>query len=179
MKNATKRTAVLLSTAGLLAGSAVLPLPATAAMPECEPGDVRTVFVPGSVAPGMGAPLESATLTNSATETSAVPAARMAAATSSAEVSESVSLPDVLATLKSDAGIDAFESQSWDAGQKIGALTLPAGNSMDVTYGFTEVSFTGTQESCQLDGRFGAETSFSGTAPTGEYVSYADPISNP
>lgn len=179
MKNATRRTAVLLSTAGLLAGSAVLALPATAAMTECEPGDIRTVFEPGSVIPGMGAPRESATLTNSSTEATPVPASRMAAAASSVKVPESVSLTDVLSTLKSDHGIDAFEEQTWSAGQKIGAITLSPGQSMDVTYGFNEVAFSGTQQSCQLDGRFGSETSFSGTAPTGEYVRYADPYTNP
>ena len=173
MKNATRRTAVLLSTAGLMAGSAVLPLSATAAQTECSPGEVRTAFTPGSVSIGSGDPLESATLTNPSTLEAPVPATRMAAATSTAKLPESVSLPEVLAALKSLEGIDAFASQSWDAGSKIGELTLTSGSSMDVTYGFTEVVFSGSQQTCQLDGRFGTGTGFSGTAPTGQYVSYS------
>ena len=172
MKNATRRTAVLLSTAGLIAGSAVLPLSANAAITECEPGDVNITFTPGSVLPGNGAPLESATLTNPGTREVPIRTTRMAAATSSAKVPEAVSQPEILAALKTQEGIDAFESQSWEAGQAIGALNLAPGESADVTYGFTEVTFSGSQQTCHLDGRFGTGTPFTGTAPTGQYVSF-------
>ncbi len=172
MKNATRRTAVLLSTAGFIAGSAVLPMTAHAAQAECEPGDVSTTLDPGSVISGRADPLESATLTNPSGQEAAIPAVRMAGATSTAKVPEEVSLPDVLATLKADEGIDALEEQSWESGAQIGALTLSPGQSLDVTYGFTEVTFSGIQQACHLDGRFGAATSFSGSAPLGHYMAY-------
>lgn len=173
MKNATRRTAVLLSTAALVAGSAVLPLSATAAQTECGPGDVSISFTPGSVAIRQGDPLESATLTNPSPQDAAIPATRMAAASSTAKVPESVSLTEILAALKSAEGIDAFEEQDWAAGSQIGALTLSPGQSMDATYGFSEVVFSGSQQTCQLDGRFGTATNFSGTAPTGHYIAYS------
>lgn len=41
-----------------------------------------------------------------------------------------------------------------------------------VTYGFNQVSFAGTQSTCQLNGMTGPEQHFSGTAPVGVYINY-------
>ena len=169
MKSATARTAVLLSTAGLIAGSAVFAGPASAAATECEPGSTATTFTGSSTSRKAAG---TATLTNSSTVTAPVTATNEAAVSSEASARGPVPISAVLPALRTDVSALAFETASWRAGQSIIQMTLPAGQSHDVTYGFNLLSFSGSQQECGLNGVFGPATDFSGTVPTGIYVEY-------
>ncbi|MCQ2000608.1 hypothetical protein [Arthrobacter zhaoxinii] len=169
MKTTMTRTAVLISTAGLIAGSAVFAAPASAAATECEPGSTATIFT-GSAASREAA--GTATLTNSSTVTVPVGLTSERSVTSQASAKGPVPLSAILPAVRTDVSALAFETASWRAGQSIIQVTLPPGQSHHVTYGFNLMSFSGSQQECGLDGRFGPETDFSGTVPTGTYVDY-------
>lgn len=171
MRSITNRTAVLVSTAGLLAGSSVLPSVASAAPTECEAGHVKTTFSQSSVASSKEA-VGSVTLTNMSGSSAPVTASISRAATTSATVSGSVSVDSILVPLKAEISASASASESWTSGATIGPAILPAGSSLVATYGFNTVSFSGSQRTCQGTGQFGPSTSFSGTAPIGTYVDY-------
>ncbi|MCC9204584.1 hypothetical protein [Arthrobacter sp. zg-Y769] len=169
MKTTTRRLAVLLSTAGLLAGSAVAAAPASAADTECEPGSTATTFKKTSASREAAG---SVTLLNTSTVTAPIGATNEKAVTSRASVKGSVPLSAVLPAVRTEVSALAFESASWRAGQSIIQLTLPAGRSQDVTYGFNLTSFSGSQQECGLNGLFGPASNFSGTVPTGTYVEF-------
>ena len=169
MKSTTARTAVLLSTAGLIAGSAVFAGPASAATTECEPGSTATTFTGSSTSREAAGTV---TLTNSSTATAPVPATNDKDATSYATAEGPVPISAVLPALRTDVSALAFETASWRAGQSIISMTLPAGQSHEVAYGFNLLSFSGSQQECGLNGVFGPATDFSGTVPTGTYVDF-------
>lgn len=166
-----KKTAILLSTAGLIAGSAILPASASAAVTECEPGYVSTTFNHAAVA-NSEVVAGSVTLTNASGVDAPVSASVSHTTTVEASVTGSVSFESIVSPLQAEISATATASQTWTAGSALGPMTVPAGQSYIATYGFNQVSFSGSQRSCQLDGMFGPETYFSGTAPTGIYFKY-------
>ena len=169
MKSTTARTAVPLSTAGLIAGSAVFAAPASAAATECEPGSTATTFTGSSTSQEAAGTVK---LANSSTATVPVTATNEAAAASHAFTDGPVPISAVLPALRTEVSALAFETASWRAGQSIISMTLPAGQSHEVTYGFNLLSFSGSQQECGLNGVFGPATDFSGTVPTGTYVNF-------
>ncbi|MCQ1950393.1 hypothetical protein NNX28_10660 [Arthrobacter sp. zg-Y859] len=169
MKTTMTRTAVLLSTAGLIAGSAVFAAPASASVTECEPGSTATTFTGSTTSRETAG---TATLTNSSTVTAPVALTSERSVTSQASTKGPVPLSAILPAARTEISPLAFETASWRAGQSVFQLTLPAGQSHDVTYGFNLMSFSGSQQECGLDGRFGPATDFSGTVPTGTYVDF-------
>ena len=169
MRSTTRRMAVLVSTAGFLAGSAVLPMAASAADTVCEPGHVETSFSQSS---SNKEAVGSVTLTNTSGSTAPISATVSRTNSSSATVTGSVSVDSIIAPLKAEISASATASQSWTVGAVVGPATIPAGQSLIATYGFNTVSFSGSQKTCNSVGQFGPTTSFSGTAPTGTYVDY-------
>ena len=170
MLSTTKRTAVLLSTAGLIAGSAVLPTSASAALTECGPGDTSTTFNTFAVDPGREA-VSSVTLTNESGMDVPVSLVAQATATTTASMKGQVSFDEILAPLQEKVSADASASVSWNAGDPLDLSDRPMQGQSTVTiYGFETVSFSGSHQTCQMDGRFGPSAGFSGTAPTGKYV---------
>lgn len=167
----TKKTAILLSTAGLIIGSAVLPTSASAAFTECEPGTVQTTFDQQAIA-NSAVPYGSVTLTNASGIDSPATATVENTQTTSASITGSVSFESILAPLQAQVETTASASQTWAAGTTIGPFILGPGQSMVATYGVNQVSFSGSQRSCQLDGMFGPAQYFSGTAPTGLYTTF-------
>ena len=170
MLSTSKRTAVLLSTAGLVAGSVALAPSAAAAGTECGPGDVKTGFDHHDVTTSKEA-VSSVTLSNASGFDVPVSLTAQTPATATASVSGSVPLGQILEPLQAQVNADASLSESWslqDPLQLSGPVTL--GQSKIATYGFDIVSFSGSQQICQLDGQFGPPNRFSGTAPTGTYI---------
>lgn len=167
-----KNAAILLSTAGVIAGSVIFPTSASAGLTECEPGTQTTTF-------------NQAAVTNSETVVGAIvvrndsPAAAPVGATVErtdslgATVTGSVSFESIAAPLQAEISASATASQTWSAGAVIGPVQLEPGQSLTATYGFNQVSFSGSQRSCQLDGMFGPEEYFSGTAPTSTYAYFS------
>lgn len=166
-----KKTAIFLSTAGLIAASAVLPTAASAGITECEPGSVSTTFNHAAVA-NSEVVAGSVTLINSSGIDAPVSATVQQSSTVEASVTGSVSFESIASPLQAEISATAMSSQTWTAGAALGPLNVPAGQTYIATYGFNQVSFSGSQKSCQLDGMFGPETHFSGTAPTGLYFRY-------
>jgi hypothetical protein len=92
--------------------------------------------------------------------------------TLTASITGSVSFDSIAVPLKAEISAEASSSATWSAGAAIGPFSVPAGQSYMVTYGFNQVSFAGTQSTCQLNGMTGPEEHFSGTAPAGVYINY-------
>lgn len=59
---------------------------------------------------------------------------------------------------------------SWSVGQEIGPYTVKPGYVGRASYGFTVVSFKGTQQYCKLDGTWSKPTPLSGIAPIAKDV---------
>ncbi|GAA3288169.1 MULTISPECIES: hypothetical protein [Arthrobacter] len=171
MMRTTKKTAIFLSTAGLVAGSAILPSAASAYTTECEPGTVHTTFNHAAVANSQ-VPAGSVTANNVNGTNNSVTAVVDRTTTLSASVSGSVSFDSIIAPLQAEISAEVSNSATWSAGGTIGPFSVPAGQSYIVTYGFNQVSFSGTQSTCQLNGMAGPVQQFSGTAPAGVYINY-------
>lgn len=170
MLSTSKRTAVLLSTAGLIAGSAVLAPSAGAAGTECEPGHRSTTFNQQYVETSREV-VSSVQLANVSGSPGPISMTTTASATATASVSGSVLFEEILEPLQAQVNADASPSESWGAGDPVKVSTpVAAGQSKVAVYGFDIVSFSGSQQTCQLDGQFGPPTRFSGTAPTGTYI---------
>lgn len=167
----TKKTAIFLSTAGLVAASAILPSAASAYTTECEPGTVHTTFNSYSVANSQ-VPAGSVTATNVNGTTAPVSAIVDRTTSLGASVTGSVSFDSIIAPLKAEISATATASESWSAGMSFGPYILAPGESWNVIYGYEQVAFSGSQSTCQLNGMSGPEQHFSGTAPTGTYYHY-------
>ena len=164
-----KKAAILFSTAGVIAGSVIFPTSASAGFTECDPGTQTTTFNQAAVA-------NSETVVGAIVVRNDKPAATPVAATVEhtdslgATVTGSVSFESIAAPLQAEVSASATASQTWSAGAVIGPTPLEPGESLTATYGFKQVSFSGSQRSCQLDGMFGPAEYFSGTAPTATFA---------
>ncbi|KAD3514972.1 hypothetical protein GD627_11705 [Arthrobacter yangruifuii] len=170
MLSTSKRMAVLLSTAGLISGSAVLATPAAAAGTECEPGDVKTSFNHHYVTTSKEA-VSSITLSNVSGSEAPTSVTAKTDGTATASVSGPVPFDEILAPLQAQVSADASARETWTESDAVKVTgPMPAGQSRVAEYGFTIVTFSGAQQTCQLDGQFGPQARFAGTAPTGTYV---------
>jgi hypothetical protein len=162
------RAAALSGTTGLMAAVGVVAAPgaANAAPTECEPGYVSTSF--SSSSSGQE-PIGSTSVTNVTGTTAPVSITSTVTRTDSASVTGSVSVESVLVPLKAEVSATAQSSLTVTSGATLGSMTLPAGGSATVVFGFEQVSFSGSQKTCQSNGQFGSPTYFDGQAPTGTY----------
>lgn len=169
MTRKSKNIATFGTIAALAAASVFVPVAAaSAAETECEPGYVDTSFTSSA---SQLEPVSSITGTNPEGATISQTFTVGTTSTTSHSFTGSMSFDSVLSPLKAQVSGTAASSFSWDAGTTIGPIDIPAGQTVNVIYGFATVSFAGSQRTCQSNGLFGPSSSFSGTAPTGVYTS--------
>ena len=173
MTRTSKNIATFSSVAALVAATVFAPAVAANAAPivvptECSPSYVETTFSSSS---SNQEPVSSITGTNP----DGVPIQQSfsvsTSSTSSASITGTVSFESVLAPLKAEVSGTAASSVTWEAGTEIGPFEIPAGGEVNVIYGYTTVSFAGSQRVCQSTGQYGPATTFTGVAPTGTYTS--------
>lgn len=128
----TKKTAIFLSTAGIVAGSAILPSAASAYTTECEPGTVHTTFIHYAVANSQ-VPAASVTANNVNGTNNSVMASVDQTSTLTASITGSVSFDSIAVPLKAEISAEASSSATWSAGAAIGPFSVPAGQSYMVT----------------------------------------------
>ncbi|WP_130178180.1 hypothetical protein [Cryobacterium sp. SO1] len=158
-----KTFAFIGSTLGIVGGLMAFPAAANAAETVCEPGYVDTSFTQSA----SGFEAAGSTAGSNGTDTTREITLQVQhESTHSASVTGSISLDSVLSPVKAQLAATATASESWTAGASI-PVTLAPGETATVVYGYSTVTFSGSQRTCTGAGQFGPSTSFSGQAPTG------------
>jgi hypothetical protein len=168
----TRSTARRLGSVGaavaLVAVGLAVPTAANAAPTECEPGTVSSTLTKDSsnrVVAGSqtstattGGPL-SATVSNDVSRGS--------------EVSAGASIDALMGAISAQVSATATKTASWSAGSTLGPVDVPAGGTLTATYGFEDISWSGTTRTCTNAGQLGTPETVYGTVQGATWVDYA------
>ncbi|RII90242.1 hypothetical protein DZF95_12765 [Clavibacter michiganensis] len=166
-RSTARRLGSVGAAAALVAVGLAVPTAATAAPTECEPGTVTNTLTKDS-SERIVAGSQTATTTTGGPLSATV----ASSATRGSEFSAGASASLLMGSITAQVSATATESQSWDAGSTLGPIEVPAGGTLTSTYGFEDISWSGTTRTCTTAGQLGAPTTVYGTVQGATWVEY-------
>ncbi|MBF4618092.1 hypothetical protein ITJ44_08400 [Clavibacter sp. VKM Ac-2873] len=167
-RSTARRLGSVGATAALIAVGLAVPTAANAAPTECEPGTVSTTLTKDS-----SNRVVAGSQTSTATTGGPLSATVSADVTRGSTVSAGASIGPLMGAITLQVSATATESASWSAGSTLGPVDVPAGGTLTATYGFEDISWSGTTTTCMNDGQLGTPQTVSGTVQGATWVDYA------